>query len=171
MEVMDAIRRRFSCRSYRPQEVEQDKLNKVLEAARLAPSARNVQDWRFIVVRDARTRKRLSDCAKGQKYVAEAPVVVVAVGTKIDDKMTCGHPTFLIDVSIAVDHITLAATSEGLATCWIGAFYEDQVRALLGIPDHCRVVALLPLGYPAASAPPQRPRNPLEAIACFEKWE
>ncbi|MFH0963586.1 MAG: nitroreductase family protein [Planctomycetota bacterium] len=170
MDVMKAIGERFSCRAYLEKEVEEAKLKRVLEAARLAPSARNMQDWSFVVVRDRETRRKLSDCAKGQKYVAQAPVVIAAVGTNIEYTMTCGHHTFLIDVTIAVDHLTLAAVEEGLATCWIGAFHEDQVRSLLGIPGTCRVVALLPLGYPAERAPKMKSRMALEEIVRRERW-
>ncbi|HUT25169.1 MAG TPA: nitroreductase family protein, partial [Sumerlaeia bacterium] len=82
---------------------------------------------------------------------------------------TCGQLTYPIDVSIAVDHMTLQAVEEGLGTCWIGAFYEDKAKAILGIPDDVRVVALLPLGYPAEEPPP-RPRKALEEIVARERW-
>jgi nitroreductase len=168
MEVMEAIRSRRSIRSFLEKEVEEEKLLRVLEAGRLAPSARNLQDWRFVVVRDPETRKRLAKAARDQEFVGQAPVVIAACGTS-DYIMTCGQYTYTIDVAIAVDHMTLAAAAEGLGTCWIGAFYEERVKEILGIPEGVRVVALLPLGYPAARPKPT-PRRSLEEIVAYERW-
>ena len=170
MDLYDAMGKRYSCRTFAQGDVEPEKVERILEAARIAPSARNFQDWRFIVVRDAQTRGRLCDCAKGQKFVAEAPVVIVAVGTNIEYRMTCGHHTFVIDVAIAGEHLALAATAEGLGTCWIGAFHEDQVRATLDIPDDCRVVVMFSLGYPARDDVPEKSRLAIGEIVYHEKW-
>ena len=125
MNVMDAVKARRSIRAYQDRPIEEEKLLKVLEAGRLAPSARNLQDWKFIVVRDKNKRQRLSVVALDQSFVAQAPVVIVACGTETE-LMTCGQYTYPIDVSIAVDHMSLEATDLGLGTCWIGAFHEDQ---------------------------------------------
>lgn len=168
MDLFETIKGRRSIRSFLDRPVEEEKLERVLDAGRLAPSARNIQDWRFIVVRDAQTRRRLAEAARNQQFVAQAPVVIAACGTS-DLVMTCGQPAYAIDVSIAVDHMTLAAFEQGLGTCWIGAFYEDRVKEILGIPEGIRVVALLPLGYPAEQ-PSARPRNPLENIVAYERW-
>jgi nitroreductase len=168
MQLMDLIRERRSVRSYRDQCVEEEKLQAVLEAGRLAPSARNMQDWKFIVVRDQATRQRLARAARDQLFVGEAPVVIAACGTS-DLVMTCGQPAYVIDVAIAVDHMTLAAQSLGLGTCWIGAFYEDQVREILGVPANIRIVALLPLGYPAQGAR-ATPRKNLDEIVAYDHW-
>jgi nitroreductase len=168
MELMEAIRGRRSTRSFLDRAVEEEKLEKVLEAGRLSPSARNMQDWRFIVVRDEATRQRLAEAARNQEFVGQAPVVIAACGTS-DLIMTCGQPAYAVDVAIAVDHMTLAAFSLGLGSCWIGAFYEDQVKKILGVPNEVRVVALLPLGYPAG---PVRatPRKSLEEVVAYEHW-
>jgi len=168
MELMEAIRGRRSTRKFLDKTVEEEKLRAVLEAGRLAPSARNMQDWRFIVVRDEATRKGLAEAARNQEFVARAPVVIAACGTS-DLIMTCGQPAYVVDVAIAVDHMTLAAFSLGLGTCWIGAFYEDKVKKILGVPDEVRVVALLPLGYPADSKP-ATPRKSLEEVVAYEHW-
>lgn len=168
MELMQAIRARRSIRSYLDRPVEEEKLLAVLEAGRLAPSARNMQDWRFIVVSDPATRQRLAEAARDQQFVAQAPLVIAACGTS-DLVMTCGQPAYAIDVAIALDHMTLAAASLGLGSCWIGAFYEDRVKQILAVPPEARVVALLPLGYPA-DMPAPRPRKSLEDIAAREHW-
>lgn len=168
MNLMQAIRARRSIRAFQEREVEEEKLLAVLDAGRLAPSAKNLQDWRFIVVRDASMRSRLAEAARDQKFVAQAPLVIVACGTS-DLVMTCGQPAYAIDVAIAVDHMTLAAASLDLGSCWIGAFYEDKVRAILGVPPEIRVVALLPLGYPAEEPRP-RPRKRLDEVVAWEHW-
>ena len=168
MDLMQAIRARRSIREYLDRPVEEEKLLAVLEAGRLAPSARNMQDWKFIVVKDAATRRRLAEAARDQQFVGQAPVVIAACGTS-DLVMTCGQPAYAIDVAIALDHMTLAAASLDLGTCWIGAFYEDQVKAILGVPPEIRVVALLPLGYPVEE-PAARPRKNLDEIVAREHW-
>ncbi len=168
MDLMQAIQDRRSIRDYLDRPVEEEKLQGVLQAGRLAPSARNMQDWKFIVVKDAATRQKLAVAARDQKFVGQAPVVIAACGTS-DLVMTCGQPAYPIDVAIALDHMTLAAASLGLGTCWIGAFYEDKVKEILGVPPEIRVVALLPLGYPAEQPAP-RPRKNLDDIVAWEHW-
>jgi nitroreductase len=170
MDVMEAIRRRRSIRSYAGREVEDEKLNAVLEAGRLAPSANNRQEWKFVVVKDKALRGKLSEAAKGQRFVAEAPVVIAACAVETEKVMSCGQLAYPIDLAIAVDHMTLKAVEEGLGTCWIGAFYEDKVKSALGIPENVKIVALLPLGYPA-SVSSNYMRKPLDEIVCYERWE
>ncbi|MCW4054404.1 MAG: nitroreductase family protein [Candidatus Bathyarchaeota archaeon] len=141
MEVFEAIRKRHSVRSYLPDEVSSEKLEKILEASRLAPSAGNIQPWHFIVVSDQQKRKKLS---KGRyaKFLVESPVVLVGCG---DKKASPNWHT--VDTAIAMQNMVLTATSEGLATCWIGSFNENQVKELLSIPERFRVIALLAVGY------------------------
>jgi len=170
MDVMEAIRKRRSVRSYRDAEVEEAKLQAVLEAARLAPSAKNRQEWRFVVVRDAATRQKLSTAAKGQQFVAQAPVVIAACSTNGDYTMSCGNSAALIDVAIAVDHMALKAVEEGLGTCWVGAFHQDEAREILGLPKDANIVALLALGYPA-DEPRSKSRKILAEIVCHETWQ
>jgi nitroreductase len=169
MNVIEAIRARRSVRSYSDEPVEDEVLDQVLEAARLAPSANNRQEGRYVVVRGQETRHLLSIAAEGQGFVAEAPVLIACCAAESSHVMSCGQPAYTVDVSIAVDHMTLAATSLGLGTCWIGAFEEARVREILGIPAPVRVVALLALGYPKHPSNP-RPRKPFNEIVHREKW-
>lgn len=169
MELMEAITKRRSIRSYLEKPIEEEKLKKILEAGRLAPSARNLQEWRFIVVQDKTMREKLMVAAKGQSFVGEAPVVIVACAVNTDYKMTCGQYAYPIDIAIALTHISLKAVEEGLGTCFIGAFYEDKVKEILAIPKEVRVVELMTLGYPK-EAPQQTYRRKLEEIVCYEKW-
>jgi nitroreductase len=170
MNVMEAIRARRSIRSYQNRPVEEEKLQAVLEAGRLAPSASNRQEWRYVVVRDPALRKKLAEAANGQKFVAEAPVVLVGCAKTDGHRMTCGEPCYPIDLAISMDHMTLKAVDEGLGTCWIGAFDAQAVKKLLGIPDEIRVVELMPLGYPAGE-PAARPRLPQAEIVMYDKWK
>jgi len=169
MDVSKAIRSRRSIRAYDPSEVEEKKLLRILESGRLSPSAGNRQERRFIVVRDARKRQLLSEAAKNQSFVAEAPVVIAACSVETAYVMACGQPAYPIDTAIAVDHMTLQAVEDGLGTCWIGAFDEKKVKEILNIPDNVRVVQLLALGYPS-DAPGPRPRKSLDDIVMWEKW-
>ncbi len=169
MNVMEAIRTRRSIRVYTDQPIEEEKLKRVLEAGRLAPSAGNQQIWKFLVVRDKEARAKLAQAANGQAFVGEAAAVIVGCAADTSRVMSCGHPAYLIDLAIALDHMTLAAVEEGLGTCWVGAFSENEVRKVLGIPDHVRVVELLPIGYPQ-SEPPARSRKAFDEVVVWEKW-
>ncbi|MGE5197045.1 MAG: nitroreductase family protein [Deltaproteobacteria bacterium] len=170
MDVTEAIKRRCSVRSYLDRQVEEEKLTDILEAARLAPSASNRQEWRFIVVQDKNTRQRLMKAAKNQAFVGQAPVVIACCAQTDNHAMTCGQLCYPIDVAIAIEHMALTATEEGLGTCWIGAFYEDQVKEILDIPKDIRVVELLALGYPAQTSSSRKDRLGLEEIVMYEGW-
>lgn len=169
MDVMDAILKRRSIRDFEDKPIEKEKLERVLEAGRQAPSAGNAQPWKIVVVTDAKTRKKLVQAANGQAFVGEAPAVLVGCAAKTDKVMSCGQRAYPIDVAICMTTMSLAAMGEGLGTCWIGAFKEDAVKELLGIPDDVRVVELMPIGYPT-SQPGARTRMPMDDFAVFEKW-
>jgi nitroreductase len=170
MNVIDAIVTRKSVRKYSDQPIEDEKLTAVLAAGRLAPSASNRQEWRFLVVRDPVTRAKLVDAANRQPFVGEAPAVIVACAETDGHIMRGGLPCFPIDVAIALDHITLAAVEVGLGTCWIGAFDEGEVKAILGIPEEVRVVALMPIGYPVDPTAIDKKRRPFTTIVKYEHW-
>jgi len=170
MDVAEAIRLRKSVRAFKDKAVEEDKLHAVLEAGRLAPSASNRQEWRFVVVRDAAMRAKLVAAAKNQAFVGAAPVVIACCARTDNHVMSCGQPCYPINVAIAMDHMALTAVELGLGTCWIGAFFEDQVKELLGIPQDVRVVELLPLGYPVDASPKEKKRLPLSDIVHWDSW-
>jgi nitroreductase len=169
MDLFEAIQKRHSVRRYADRPVEEEKLIKVLEAARLAPSAKNRQAWKFIVIRDPDLRRQMIDAARGQRFVGQAPVIIACCGLDPAYHMTCGQQADLIDTAIAIEHMALMATSLGLGTCWIGAFYQDQVKRLLHIPDPVHVVELMTLGYPAGSEF-KTSRKSLNEIVCYERW-
>ena len=141
MDVFEAIQKRKSVRSYEDKPVPKETLAKLLDAARVAPSAKRVQPWHFIVVTDKKKREELS---KGMfaKWLKNAPVVIAACGDA-----TASHKWYAVDTALALENIALAAVGEGLGTCFVGSFNEDDVKKLLGIPENLRVVALLAVGY------------------------
>ena len=169
MNVIEAIKARRSVRSYQDKPVEPEKLEQILEAARLAPSANNLQDWKFVVVQDAGTRQALAKACNDQAFVGQAPVVIGACSTNPKRVMSSGQSAAAVDLAIAVDHMTLAAVELGLDTCWIGAFDAPAVANMLDVPDNAVVVHVLPLGYPAKSSAP-RPRKAASEIICQEKF-
>jgi nitroreductase len=170
MDVMNAIKTRKSVRAYLAKPVEDEKLSAVLEAARLAPSASNRQEWRFVIVREVETRKKLASAAGGQAFVGEAPVLIVACAEADGHVMRCGQLCYPIDVAIALDHMSLAAVELGLGSCWVGHFDEKKVKEILHIPDEIRVVELMPLGYPSDPAAITKKRLPLDRIVKYEHW-
>ena len=170
MDVCIAIRQRSSVRAYKATDVEEDKLKKILEAARLSPSASNRQEWKFIVVRNKETKKKLAKAAFEQSFIAEAPIVIVACGTEPKAMMGCGQPAHTVDVSIACAFMILQAYELGLGTCWIGAFREDETKKILNVPEHIRVVAMTPLGYPN-EPPSAKSRKSMNQIVCYEKYD
>ncbi|HEB11244.1 MAG TPA: nitroreductase [Spirochaetales bacterium] len=170
MDIYRAIKTRKSVRSFLDRDIEEDKLQRILEAVRLAPSAKNLQEWRFVVVRDRQKREQLAMAAHNQAFVGEAPVVIACCAETDKHVMRCGLECYPIDVAIAIDHLTLAAVSEGLGTCWIGSFESDRVKELLGIPEDIVVVELLPLGYPQDPAIKEKSRLKLAEIVHYERW-
>ncbi len=169
MDVSEAIRNRYSCRHYQDKPLDQNKLAGVLEAARQAPSAKNLQDWRFVVVTDTQTKKKVAAAANNQTFLEEAGAIIIAC-TVSDHVMRCGQAVGPIDIAIALEHIALQATELGLATCWIGSFYADKVKSVVGIPDNVMIVELMALGYPA-DPPKEHRREALNRIVSFEKWK
>ena len=169
MTVLEAMRSRYSCRAYQDRPIEQEKLDSIFEAARLAPSAMNTQDWRFVVVTDKEKKQQVADTTNRPKVFEKAGAIIAACSNS-DHVMRCGQAIGPIDVAIALEHIALQATDLGLATCWIGSFYADKVGAILGIPADIAIIELMAIGYPADSRKePQR--EPIEKILCYEKWK
>lgn len=153
MEFSDTIRAYRPCTQYQSKPVPEEKLRTVLAAARLAPSQGNLQPWRFVVVHNDETKRRLAQACPRGKIVAEAPIVVVAFSVEEDIPVTVGGyiSAYPLDVAVAVHQLRLAATSEGLCTSWIVDFHEEKVREVLGVPEGIHPIAVIPLGYSAAN--------------------
>lgn len=169
MDFYDVIRTRRSIRSYKPDPMPEEVLNRVLEAVRIAPSGSNRQPWRFIIVRDEELKKRMVAACGNQNFIAEAPVIIVACGHNIHYNRGgyMEDMSMLVDVTIAFTHLILAARAEGLGTCWIGAFNNEEVRKLLNTPRDVNVVAITPLGYPKSAefAETNRRKNLTEIVS------
>lgn len=168
MDVMQAIKERRSIRKYQNRAVEEKVLTEVLEAARLAPSANNRQDWRFVAVKDRGQIDKLVS-ATGQSFIGTAPIVIAGVALNPERVMRCEVPAYAVDVAIAMTNITLAATANGLGTCWIGSFDQEEVKRILKIPEEYKVVQLMPLGYPDEK-PEARSRKPLVEVVSYDNF-
>jgi len=169
--LMDLIEKRKSIRSYKPQDVEEEKLNYILQAFRKAPSAKNLQPWKLIVVKDKKKISDLSIACNNQTFISEAPILIVACAKEDEAYGVMGGymNSYPIDIALALEHLILAATEKGLGTCWIGAFKEKLVKDLLDVPDNVRVVAITPVGYPAIEGR-TRGRKPISEIVCYDKY-
>lgn len=170
MDIYEAIRTRKSVRAYRDEPVAEEVLDRIFDAARLAPSARNAQEWRFVVVRDRTVRERIATEAAGQAFLAQAAAVIACCAETDGRLMRCGQPAYPIDVAIAMDHLSLAAAAEGLGTCWIGSFDEALVKRILAIPSPVRVVQLMALGVPVDPSPVWKQRLDRAQILRYESW-
>jgi nitroreductase len=155
MDVYEAIYNRRSVRRFTDQEVPPQVVDRLLKAACQAPTAGNLQPWRFWVVRNREVKDRLVHVAYGQSFVGQAPVVIL-VGADLSVSARGygdrgSHLYSIQDTAAAIENLLLAAQAEGLGTCWVGAFNEEAARRSLGIPQTVRPVAIIPVGYPASS--------------------
>lgn len=173
--VLEEIKNRRSVRSYQEREIPEEVLLRVLEAVRLAPSARNRQPWKFVIVQDKELIQEVAGASplygNPQTFMAIAPIIIAGCATNTEHIMPNGVSSYPIDLAIALDHLTLQATKEGLGTCWIGAFDQNKVKALLGVPENMKIVCLMPLGYPKTVTATKRSRKPLEDIICYNQYQ
>jgi nitroreductase len=173
MDFYEVIETRRSVRSYRSDPIPDDVLKRVLNAARIAPSGNNRQPWKFVVVKDEAIKQDLVPAMDNQRFVAEAPIIISACGCNIHANRGgyMGDLSMLVDVTIAMDHLILAARAEGLGTCWVCAFDNKEVKKILNIPADFQVVAITPLGYPQGERfQPVKFRKPLAEIICVDKF-
>ena len=171
MQVLDVIRARRSVRRYKQDPIPEEVFSRVMEAARLAPSGKNLQPWKFIIVKDQGLKDRLAEASRRQLFIAKAPVIIVACGYPDRSYQHQGNymTSWSIDVTCALDHLMLQAQEDGLGTCWIGAFEEKDVKRLLNVPEDVRVLALTPLGCPDEQ-PRDRGRKSLEEIISYDSY-
>ena len=169
MDFDDVIRRRYSVRAYKADPVSDEDLDGVLEAARLAPTACNLQAFRLVVIHTAGREAELKR-VYASDWLTQAPLVIAACGLA-DRTWTRGDGRNYVDVDTAIvmDHLILAAASRGLGTCWIGAFDADAARDVLGLPPQVEPIAFTPLGYPANSPKPKK-RKPLKELVSYERY-
>ncbi|HLM90886.1 MAG TPA: nitroreductase family protein [Thermoplasmata archaeon] len=175
MEVLEAIRTFRPCTEFASRPVAPETLKKILGAARLAPSQHNMQPWRFVVVQDDETKRLLAQASNRGRLIAEAPVVIVAFAVEEDIPVTIGGyiSAYPLDVAVALSHLQLAATAEGLGTTWIIEFNDEKIRSVLHVPEGIHPLGMLPVGYPAqpngkAPGPAEGRKSPDEIIAYDE---
>jgi len=172
MDLLEAVKGRRSIRAYKTQDVPEEIVAELIEAASYAPSAGNIQPWRFVVARKPDAKKKLAQAAN-QAFVGEAPVVIVVCANEQRAEMgygVRGKTLYCIqDTAAATQNILLTAYSLGLGTCWIGAFNEEQARKAVNAPEGMRAVALIPVGYPNETRA-QRNRRPLSQIMHYESF-
>lgn len=180
MEVLDIIKNRRSIRKYKSQPVEKEKLDAILEAARLAPSACNSQPWYFVVfnekaAKDAFTKEAFSGIYSSTKFAETAPVIIAVVSDKGNVQTRLGNVIkrtlfWVMDTGIACQNLVLQATALGLGTCWIGWFDHKKAAKHLGLGMGKRVEILLALGY-GEETPDPRPRKTTEEIVSYNKYK
>jgi len=173
LDVFEAIKKRRSIRAFTGEDVSKEEVEKLLEAATHAPSAGNIQPWEFIVIRDLRTKRKLSIAALDQSFIEEAPVVIVVCANEMRSGRGYGSRGATLyclqDTAAAIQNMLLAAYALGLGTCWVGAFHEEDARKTLNIPMGVRPIAMIPVGHPAEKPEP-RSRRALSEIVHYETY-
>ncbi|UCE96766.1 MAG: nitroreductase family protein [Candidatus Bathyarchaeota archaeon] len=173
MEVFDAIKNRRSIRTFERKQVSEEQVERLIEAARHAPSAGNLQPWDFVIVRDPQRKRQLSAASLDQAFINEASVVIAVCADETRSGRRYGgrgiHLYCIQDTAAAIENLLLAAHAMGLGACWVGAFQEELVRKILNTPPDVRPLAIIPIGY-TSEKPPQRRRRPLKEIIHLEKF-
>jgi nitroreductase len=168
-DILDLIRRRRSVRRMKDTPLPPATVERLFEAARLAPSWDNRQCWDFVAITDPQVRAALALAGGPKAAMAVAPLIVVACARPQASGQREGLDYFMLDMGIAVEHLILEAASLGLGTCWVGWFDEERVRQILAIPPEVRVVAMVPVGLPDEE-PSGRPRRSMEEILSWNRW-
>ena len=169
MDVLPEIVARRTIRAWAAKPVEKAALDRILEAGRLAPSAKNRQEWRFVVIQKKELRQRMQDAAFGQQYVGSAPVIVAACTTNIDYRMPNGQLSYPMDLSFAASFMVLQAVREGLGASVVTTFDEQEVKEIITVPYTMRVVMLILVGHPA-EIPEPAPRKPAKRVVSHNSW-
>ena len=169
MEFLDLVKKRYSVRAYKPIPVEDEKLQQVLEAARLAPTGANRQAFQLIVVH---TKGREEELRKiyDKDWFVQAPVIICACAI-VAPGQPYNEGGSSLNIGIVMDHLIMAATSLGLGTCWIGAFNHDEAKRILGFPEEAKPVICAAIGYlDEAVQPRPRTRKPIGELVRYEHW-
>ena len=170
MEFFDVIHTRRSIRKYKNKAIEEEKLRKIMAAVRAAPSARNRQPWKYIIITDDNIKRKIYKPALEQNSILEAPVIIAAIGYPADYVCTNGNIAHQVDIGIAGEHIALSATALGLGSCWIAAFKQKETKEILDVPADAHIVALFTIGY-QNEEPEIKARKALTETVYSEKWD
>jgi len=169
MDVLKEIVARRSIRQFKSDPVEKEKVERILEAGRLAPSAKNRQEWRFVVVQKQEIRERIKTAAYNQEWVGQAPLIIAVCTTNTGYRMPNGQLSHPIDLSFAAAFMTLQGVREGLGCCCLSTFDEEDVKNILSVPYSMKIVLLLVMGY-ADEQPEAGIRKPLRTITAYNHW-
>jgi len=169
MEILNEIKERFSVREYQDKPIPREIINRILEAGSLAPSAKNRQPWRFIVIEEKDNKEKIKEAAYGEDYLSQAGAVIAVCSTNVDYKMPNGQLSYPVDLAFAASYMVLQAQHEGLGSCILTTFQENLVREILTVPYSMRVVMLVTVGY-AKEETVVRRRMPVSRISSFEHW-
>ncbi len=169
MELLPEIARRRSVRRFHPEPVSRDILDRIVAAGWRAPSAKNRQAWRFIVVTEGVTRQKLQDAAFGQDYVGDAAAVIALCTTNVEYRMPNGQHSHPVDIGIAAAFMMIQAEHEGLGTCPITTYDEQEAKQILSVPHRMQVIMLLLVGKPAEE-PELTERLPADRVIVYEHW-
>ena len=173
MDFIELAKKRYSCRNYDIRPVEQEKIDLILEAGRIAPSAANLQPWHFIVIREKENLEKMGRIYT-RDWFMKAPCVIILCGNHDQSWKRKDHKDHCdVDVAIATDHMTLQATELGLGTCWICNFDAELCRKLLSLPVNLEPIVILPLGYPRDKTDTERhgsQRKAMKEILSYERY-
>jgi len=170
MDIYEVIKKRKSVRNYRSNPISNEVLMRILDTARFAPSSRNSQEYKLIVVKDPGKIEEISKAAFGINFIKEAPIVIAGVSLNPNEVMENNVPSYPVNVAIILDHITLLAVAEDLGSCWITSFNQEEMKEILNVPEEYKIVALLTLGMPYDDAA-VKTRKKLGEIVCFESFK
>ncbi len=172
MNIKEIIISRRSIRAFKPDRIPEEDMKDLILCLQNAPSASNRQPWKFIIISDKDLRVKIAELCFKQMFIAEAPYILVGVGNATDawrGKGTYVKNWEIVDVSIALDHFTLAAWEKGIGTCWIGAMDDKSIADLLGVKEPWHIIALMPFGYPGEIGNP-RGKKPLDQIISYNHF-
>ena len=169
MHILKEIQQWVSIKNFTHEKVDDKSLERILEAGRRAPSAKNRQPWRFIVCRNENVRKKIKEASYGQEHVGQAPVIIAACTTNIEYTMPNGQLSYPVDISIASTFMLLQSKAEGLGACMVSTFDEEEIKEILSIPYSMRIVMLLLIGHPAET-PMLNTRKSLSRIVGYDHW-
>ena len=174
MDFQNLIINRYSCRSYDiNKKVSDENINNILNAARLAPSAKNIKPWKFLITKDTSKLDQMVPMCKNQSFIKDASFAVICGSESTTYTMTCGQKAYILDLSIAMSYMCLMATEHKIASCWLGAFYEDQIKTLFNIPENVKLVGILTFGYDKNknSGIIAKNRNTIDSFTRYETWQ
>lgn len=171
MDTMEAMRAWRSVSKFKPTPIPEQKLQTILNAARLAPSAENIQPWKFVIVNDEDVKREIARACQDAKFLVDAPIVTVACADSDDAVAMAGGymNSFPVDMGIALSYLMLATMSEGTGSAWIHTFNEDMIRSILGTPIEASVVGVVLLAYPDESASPSG-REQQSEVVCYNGY-